>query len=522
MEVILLFANIALAQHSFTPQPFAPNPISQQAAFHANQFASNAPFFFTKSLPAKPVSPADDESKKIGLRLNSPVPERLFLVDYANFIASPLLTLVEFYVQVGYDRLTFTREGNFFRAIYDVDFYIEDQQGNLLQTQSAYDEVKANTYGETTTPNNFRITLLSFYLRPGDYRFRAIVTDKETGKEYEIASQFSVRDFSGQNLALSDLQFSRNICVDSSASVFVKHNRRVEPNVARAYGEFVGQLFLYYEIYNLSAPNSATTGDSTVMQTAAADSFRTVFIVRNENGDEVKQLWKSGRKPGSSCVQSVVLPIVTLPSGAYTLMVRVFDNASGYYTEATGRFRVQWDLLSFKDKKFEEILELMRYVGGKDELEQLAKLPEADRQRGLLDFWQRRDPTPGTPQNEAMDEYYRRINYANAHFKCRGGEGWESPQGETYVIYGPPDNVRRYASLGEARTPESWGLPARPAGARREFSSPFAVARPSFINKPYEVWEYTRLNRSFVFVDLHGVGVYELVDPSLLNSWGSQ
>ena len=28
----------------------------------------------------------------------------------------------------------------------------------------------------------------------------------------------------------------------------------------------------------------------------------------------------------------------------------------------------------------------------------------------------RRDPTPGTPQNEYKDEHYKRIEYANAKF----------------------------------------------------------------------------------------------------------
>jgi GWxTD domain-containing protein len=108
------------------------------------------------------------------------------------------------------------------------------------------------------------------------------------------------------------------------------------------------------------------------------------------------------------------------------------------------RFNISWDLFSFKDRTFEEILEQMRSIASRDELKQLSKLAEADRQRGLLEFWQRHDPTPGTLENEVMNEFYRRVAHANRHFKWRSGEGWRSPQGQIYIKHGPPDEVRRY------------------------------------------------------------------------------
>ncbi|MEW5900894.1 MAG: GWxTD domain-containing protein, partial [Acidobacteriota bacterium] len=40
---------------------------------------------------------------------------------------------------------------------------------------------------------------------------------------------------------------------------------------------------------------------------------------------------------------------------------------------------------------------------------------ESDRERELFieEFWQQRDPIPGTPRNEFKEEHYRRIEYAN-------------------------------------------------------------------------------------------------------------
>jgi len=504
---VLLFSNLILAQFAW------PSSQSHPATAREVLIGSISPH------PEAAAAAAHDDAKKNWSRLNLTATEKPFGVDFANFVGAHGQTFIEFYIQISYDRLSFIRDGKTFRAAYDIDFYIEDAAGNLLQTQSALDEISAANYDETTRPDKSRVTLLSAGLRPGNYRWRAVITDRENAKNYTTISKFSVRDFSGQNLAVSDLQFSRNIQVDSSQSVFVKHNRRIEPNVSRAYGQFVGQLFVYYEIYNLAEPRAATR-DSAFLQTAAADSFQTLYIIRNEMGEEVKQLWKFSRKPGTSCVQSVVLPIADLKSGHYTLTARIFDNANGCYAESSSRFAVQWDVLSFKDQKYEDILETLRGVANTDELNRLKLLPAAERQRGLFEFWQRRDPTPGTPRNEAMEEHYRRIDFANAHFKWRQGKGWKSPQGQTYLAYGPPDNVRRFNFAGLNRVNEGLSMPGWSSEMRQEYNALATTGRASLFNSEYEIWEYGELNRRFIFVDARGVGTYELVDPLVLGALG--
>ncbi len=462
-----------------------------------------------------PAAPGDDDRKNLS-RFAGPVEVRSFDVDHINFIAQHNLTFVEFYVQTSYDRLSFTRAGKIYQALYDIDFYIEDLDGNLLQSQSARDTVKAFTYAETGSANNHRVTLFNFCLRPGNYRWRAMMTDRENGKTSEAAQQFVARDFSGPGLALSDLQFSRHIQVDSSANPFVKHNRRIEPNAKHLYGQFASQLFVYYEIYNLTDPFAATAANG---GDAAADSFRTLFLIRNEQGDEIKQLWKANRKPGNSCVQSIMLPIADLKSGHYTLTVRVFDNQNGASAEISGRFTVAWSLFSFKDKTFEEVVEQLRYIASREERRELAKLPEADRQRGLVEFWQRRDPTPATPENELMNEYYGRVAYANRHFKWLGGEGWKSPQGQIYITYGPPNQVSRWSNSPiKVMNNDDWMRPGMPADIRQE-TAMWLKRRRHSINDggSYEIWEYIHLNRRFVFVDSRGVGSFELIDPQFLS-----
>jgi GWxTD domain-containing protein len=64
-----------------------------------------------------------------------------------------------------------------------------------------------------------------------------------------------------------------------------------------------------------------------------------------------------------------------------------------------------------------------------------------DRDRFIQLFWDARDPTPGTPQNEFKDEHYRRIEYANAHFAEGTGPGWKTDRGRIYIQLGPPAQI---------------------------------------------------------------------------------
>jgi GWxTD domain-containing protein len=102
-------------------------------------------------------------------------------------------------------------------------------------------------------------------------------------------------------------------------------------------------------------------------------------------------------------------------------------------------------------------------------------------------FWKRRDPTPGTPKNEAREEHMRRFSYANKQFQC-GKPGWKTDRGRVYIMLGPPQH-REMNPMG------------RESGER-----------------PSEVWSYNgvksrTLPASFdlSFVDFNGTGDFQIV-----------
>ena len=79
----------------------------------------------------------------------------------------------------------------------------------------------------------------------------------------------------------------------------------------------------------------------------------------------------------------------------------------------------------------------------------VALTSDSEREKFIEQFWQRRDPTPGTPENEFRTEHYRRIAYANEHF-AGSVAGWKTDRGRTYIVYGPPDEIDDHPSGGTA------------------------------------------------------------------------
>jgi len=81
---------------------------------------------------------------------------------------------------------------------------------------------------------------------------------------------------------------------------------------------------------------------------------------------------------------------------------------------------------------------------------------DEERDNFIEAFWQRRDPTPDTEENEYKEEHYQRIAYANEHFAA-GVPGWRTDRGRIYIVYGKPDETDSHPSGGTYERPMEEG-----------------------------------------------------------------
>jgi GWxTD domain-containing protein len=130
------------------------------------------------------------------------------------------------------------------------------------------------------------------------------------------------------------------------------------------------------------------------------------------------------------------------------------------------------------------------YIITSEERASFKKLTTDDeREQFIESFWERRNPNPGSPENEFKEEYYRRIAYANEHY-ASGIQGWRTDRGRIYIMYGPADEVDSHPSGGSYLRPQEEG-----GGETATY--------------PFEQWRYR-------YID--GIGtniILEFVDPTM-------
>lgn len=123
-----------------------------------------------------------------------------------------------------------------------------------------------------------------------------------------------------------------------------------------------------------------------------------------------------------------------------------------------------------------------------------------ERENFIENFWERRNPDPGSADNSYKEDYYERIAYANEHFSS-GIPGWKTDRGRIYLMWGKPDDVD-----------------AHPAGG--PYTRPADEGGGETTTYPFEDWTYRYLpgigeNVEIEFVDPTGSGEYHLtMDPS--------
>ena len=122
-----------------------------------------------------------------------------------------------------------------------------------------------------------------------------------------------------------------------------------------------------------------------------------------------------------------------------------------------------------------------------------------EREQFIEAFWQRRDPTPDTVENEFKEEHYRRIAYANERFSS-GIPGWRTDRGRIYIMWGKPDEIESHSAGSTYNRPMTEG-----GGQTTVYG---------FDDWTYHYMEGIGQNITIEFVDPTGTGEYHItMDP---------
>ncbi len=101
--------------------------------------------------------------------------------------------------------------------------------------------------------------------------------------------------------------------------------------------------------------------------------------------------------------------------------------------------------------------EVTYIIESQERKEFLALSSDAERDHFMQQFWDARNPTPGSSENSYKEEHYRRLAYANEHFGTQEArDGWATDRGMTYITLGAPDSQATYPNSRNVRPIIIW------------------------------------------------------------------
>ena len=411
-----------------------------------------------------------------------------FEVDAVSLRAGEYQTAsrLELYTRLPYTHLTFLNTSEGFTASYQVEaeIYALDDRGrrqHLVETSIWENTVTVSAYALTTSDQTFDYSTHGLELPPGAYLIELQLTDRNAEERaYVQEIPVEVRDYRGA-LSVSDV-----VLLDD----FDEATKTIYPRVSQYVGSDDALLEIFYEIYADRPQEVRLVREVVPIRKRGSALIRTgrslLGLGTDDAGnvsvafsDEQTLSLRRGRHQTVS-----ELPLVDFINvGDYLIRVRLETPDGQVLDEAARAFSAEWTGLAAHISDLDEAINQLQYIAKNRDIRDIkSATTRNERARRFEDFWKKLDPTPGTPRNERMEEYYYRIAYANRRYGSVI-PGWRTDRGHVVVRFGEPDHVEAH----------QYGF-----GPQAD---------------PYEVWYYYRIARFFVFIDKTGYGDFELLRP---------
>jgi GWxTD domain-containing protein len=271
---------------------------------------------------------------------------------------------------------------------------------------------------------------------------------------------------------------------------------QIRPNANQLFGSGLDNLFYYAEAYQLEG--IANDQNEYTLLTYVSEANRPQPVGTLEKRDT-----RTARNPD---VLVGSFDLSELPSGSYFLRMALLNADNEAVAEQARKFFVynpsverdqplalenSFETSEYASMTEEEVarsVEHINIIASETEKRRIRRIEDLnEKRRFLMEFWGKRDPTPGQHVNGFKEEFYQRLQYANDRYSNNRSEGWKTDRGRTILKYGMPSAVE-----------------------------PHLYDRDM---EPYELWQYNNIpgegQAIFVFADRNGFGEFELLHSTV-------
>ncbi len=189
---------------------------------------------------------------------------------------------------------------------------------------------------------------------------------------------------------------------------------------------------------------------------APHDNTCLAFIEQNDNGllfepVSIEPDTTTNYKLG---LLDIDLPKENIVPGKYILTLI----KSGTKDTLTYIFKVKWMNMPLSLYNYQYAADIMYYILTEEELDRLNDGSDEEVRLKVWNYWMDNDPTPNTLYNEAMEEYFDRVDYAYYNYKTfTQKDGAKTSRGKIYILKGKPEEIIR--NINDGIITERWIYP---------------------------------------------------------------
>lgn len=377
-----------------------------------------------RGLPVN-IAPADmaEFYRDLGL-VASPPP--ISLVGKVSYFAvrSPDTTLALVSISVSNRSLTFSREGERYRAPYEVRLRL--LRGAVeAASMSVLEVVRVGTFKETSRSDESVIFQHFFRVPPGAYTLALALRDvggsRATTQELAVVvPRISPTGFSSALLAYES---SARTALDSVPRILVS------PRSSAVFGRD-SLVSVFLEAYG------------------AGDRLPIKYVISSGNRTPALSDSIVLTKHGSIFSGTIGVPISTVGLGITRLAFTRRDAPDTTSAPLFVSFGEDIPVMSF-----ENMIDYLRFFAPGWRLKALRDAPPARRASVWASFLKETDRVPETAVNEELESYFARVQQANTQFANDRNPGWLSDRGMVFVALGEPyEVIDRNVTQGTSRT----------------------------------------------------------------------
>jgi GWxTD domain-containing protein len=326
--------------------------------------------------------------------------------------ARPDTTLVLVSISIPNRALTFAREGDRYRAPYEVKVAL-NRGATEAASVNVMEIVRVGSFREINRTDESVIFQHYFHVLPGDYTLSVMVRDVGGSRSATQQTALNVPILQSGKLSTPLLVYEAKgrSSLDSAPTLLAS------PRSSAVFGRD-STVAVYIEAYGQGS------------------RIPIDFVIRNDKG---MQVWRDSTglaRRGSLFNGIVSVPISTVGVGIGEISFTRRDIADTVKAPLFVSFGEDIPLMSFED-----MLGFLRFFAGPGKLNALRNAPLEARATVWARFLRETDPIPETAINEDLESYFSRIQVANVQFRMDRNPGWLSDRGMVFVGLGEPDQV---------------------------------------------------------------------------------